>query len=147
MEEIQVGSRATNKELVRRCFQVLCAMEYEKLGEFIAEDYKRHCQATPGVQVESLDDFKALLEQFDATFTDVELTIEHYVAEDDLVAFWGTYSANQTGPMGPFPATGKRMNSDMGGVHRIADGKIAEPWVTWDNLSALQQLGLMPSQG
>jgi predicted ester cyclase len=68
------------------------------------------------------------------------------IAEGDLVAFWGTYSASQTGPMGPFPATGMRMVSEMGGVHRIADGRIAETWVTWDNLTGLHQLGFDPFQ-
>jgi hypothetical protein len=30
-------------------------------------------------------------------------------------------------------------------VHRIAEGKIVETWVTWDNLAALSQLGLFPA--
>lgn len=97
-------------------------------------------------KVESLDDFKDLLRTFDKNFTKVEIKMEMLIAEGDLVAFWGTYSGNQTGPIGPLPATGKRMVSDMGGVHRISDGKIVETWVTWDNLSAFQQLGLNPSQ-
>ncbi len=32
----------------------------------------------------------------------------------------------------------------MGGIFRLEDGKIAEMWVTWDNLSALMQLGHFP---
>ena len=32
------------------------------------------------------------------------------------------------------------------GAIAIADGKIAETWVTWDNLAAFQQLGLDLSQ-
>ncbi len=135
-----------NKDIVRGCTRIINALEYDKLDEFISQDYRRHCQATPDAKVESLQEFKALLREFDKTFTEVEVKLDMIIAEDDLVAFWGTYSANQTGPMGPFPATGKRMVSDMGGVHRIADGKIAETWVTWDNLSAFQQLGLDPSQ-
>ena len=64
------------------------------------------------------------------------------VAEGDLVAIWGSYAGTHTGQMGPYAATGKRMVSDMGGVHRFAHGKIVETWVTWDNLSMLDQLGL-----
>jgi predicted ester cyclase len=66
------------------------------------------------------------------------------VAEDDLVAFWATYSGIQDGPMGPYPATGKRMELDFAGMHRIADDKIVETWVTWDNLTGLTQLDLFP---
>jgi hypothetical protein len=36
------------------------------------------------------------------------------------------------------------MEIDFAGVHRIEDGKIAETWVTWDNLVGLTQLGLWP---
>lgn len=46
--------------------------------------------------------------------------------------------------MGPFPATGNEMEISFAGIHRIEDGKIAETWVTWDNLTALTQLGLWP---
>jgi hypothetical protein len=28
---------------------------------------------------------------------------------------------------------------------RLQDGKIAEMWVTWDNVAILKQLGLFPS--
>jgi predicted ester cyclase len=30
-------------------------------------------------------------------------------------------------------------------MFRMADGKIAEWWVTWDNMTILRQLGHMPS--
>jgi steroid delta-isomerase-like uncharacterized protein len=141
-----MNNAQANKEMVRKAFEVINALDYEKLDEFVSQDYLRHCQATPDVEVKCLEEFKSLLREFDKTFTEVEIRIDMLIAEDDLVAFWGTYSANQTGPMGPFPPTGKRMVSDMGGVHRIADGKIAETWVTWDNLTAFQQLGLDLSQ-
>jgi len=33
---------------------------------------------------------------------------------------------------------------DVSGVFRLRDGKLAELWVTWDNLAALAQLGHFP---
>ena len=68
------------------------------------------------------------------------------LSEDDLVAFWATWSGTQDGPMGPFPATGKKMELDFGGLHRVADGKIVESWMTWDNLTGLTQVGLYPPE-
>lgn len=141
-----MDSKTANKELVRTCTKIISEQDYDRLDEFISRDYRRHCQATPDARIESLEDFKALLRGFDKSFSQVEVKLDMVVAEGDLVAFWGTYSGTQTGPMGPFPPTGRRMVSDMGGVHRISEGKIVETWVTWDNLSAFQQLGLSPSQ-
>jgi hypothetical protein len=31
-------------------------------------------------------------------------------------------------------------------MHRIEDGKIVEEWERYDNLGAMQQLGLIPEQ-
>jgi predicted ester cyclase len=122
----------------------LDAGDLDNLDKFIADDYVRHCQATPGVIIASLDDFKALLREWEGTYSDVVTTVDVMIAEGDLVAFYGSYTAVQIGPMGPFPATGKQLVSEFAGYHRIADGKITETWVTWDNLAALVQLGLFP---
>jgi steroid delta-isomerase-like uncharacterized protein len=133
-----------NKELVAEVFAVVEAGEFDKLDQYITEDYVRHCQATPDVNVTSLEGFKEFLASDRAAVPDQKLILHRLVAEDDLVAFWITYSGIQDGPMGPYPATGKRIELDVAGMHRIADGKIAESWLIWDNLTGLTQLGLLP---
>ena len=135
-----------NKELVAEVFAVIEAGDFDKLDQFIAADYVRHCQATPDVQVTSLDGLKEFLIADQETVSDPKMVLHRMVAEDDLVAFWATYSGIQDGPMGPYPATGKRMELDFAGMHRIADDKIAETWVIWDNLTGLAQLGLFPPE-
>ena len=135
---------AKNKVIVQQAFDALNNHEYEKLDQFMAQDYVRHCQATPDVKVESLDDFKALLSEWDKQFPDAELGVDLIAAQGDLVAFYGPYSGTHTGQMGAFPATGNRMVAECAGFHRLEEGKIVETWVTWDNLAVLSQLGLFP---
>jgi predicted ester cyclase len=134
----------SNKAIVLKAAEALANHEYGTLDQFFTQDYQRHCQATPEATVNSLDDFKALAEQFDQSFTDVEMTIDMLVAEGDMVAVYGVYSGTHTGQMGPHSPTGKRVDSDFAGIHRIENGKIAETWVTWDNVAILAQLGLFP---
>ncbi len=138
------GDLERNKTLVMETIAILDAGSLDDLDNFIAANYVRHCQATPDAVVSNLDDFKALLREWSGTYSEVVTKVDVLVAEGDLVAFYGSFSATQTGPMGPFPATGKQMVSEFAGYHRIAEGKIAETWVTWDNLAALVQLGLFP---
>jgi steroid delta-isomerase-like uncharacterized protein len=133
-----------NRAVVVRATEILNSHDYTDLGEVMADDFRRHCQATPDAVVESLDDFKALLAMWDGQVPDAKITTEWLIAEGDLVAIWGTWSGTQVGPIGDLPATGKTVNLDFGGVHRIENGKIAETWVTWDNVSMLTQLGLFP---
>lgn len=54
------------------------------------------------------------------------------------------YIGTQDGPMGPLPASGKTLELPFMAILRFADGKIAELWVEWDNLSAFSQLGHFP---
>ena len=135
---------AKNKLCTQRTFDALNNHEYDDLDKHIAQDYVRHCQATPDVKVESLDDFKALLGEWDQAFPDAKMELLMVAAEGDLVAFYMTYSGTHTGQMGPFPATGKKMVSEVAGFHRYEEAMIVETWVTWDNVAVLRQLGLFP---
>jgi predicted ester cyclase len=133
-----------NKQQFLRGIDAINSKNFEALNDLVAANFVRHCQATPDVAVNSLEDFKNYLRQDSATFPDSRLTIEHVVAEGDFIAFHGTYVATQKGPMGPFPPSNKEMSLEIVGFQRIENGKLAEMWVTWDNLAALTQLGYFP---
>ena len=53
---------------------------------------------------------------------------------DDMVAGHVTYEGTQTGQMGPFPPSGRKVRIPFIGLLRVENGKIAEIWVEWDNL-------------
>ncbi len=135
----------TNKELFLRGIEIINSKNFDALDGPGSAKFVRHCQATPGVVVNSLEDFKKYLRQDSATFPDSHLTIDHVIAEGDFVAFHGTYTATQKGPMGPFPPSNKQMSLEIAGLQRFENGKPAEMWVTWDNLAALMQLGHLPT--
>lgn len=133
-----------NKAVVLQAFEALNNLEYDRLGEFIAPDYIRHCQATPEVDVRSLDEFIAMVKMWEGAFPDLKMENHIVIAEDDMVGFYVTFTGTNEGAMGQFPATGKTMVSETFGFHRLEEGKIVETWVTWDNLIILNQLGLFP---
>ena len=135
-----------NKEIVMKSFEIVASGDYEGMNTYIAEDYVRHSQATPGLVIESLDAFKEFIRNDRKSIPDQKLNVKMLVAEGDLVAFWATYTGTQTGPMGPFPPTGKTAELDFSGVHRLENGKVVETWVTWDNITILSQLGHFPSK-
>lgn len=136
-----------NKALVRRFGEAMNSRQLDLLDDIVAPDFIRHCQATPDVHVRSLQEFKEFLSQDTAVFPDSIQTARHIVADGDLVAVWETYEGTQKGPMGPFPASGRRIELDIAVFLRLQNGKIAEIWVTWDNMAALAQLGHIPAAG
>lgn len=134
-----------NKAVIRRFLEAWNSRQPEAFNEIIAPDVVRHCQAMPGMEVRSLDQLKDFFRQDTAVFPDSVQTITHLVAEGNLVAAWATYEGTQKGPMGPFPPSGAKAKFDFGAVFRIEGGKIAESWVTWDNMMILRALGHLPS--
>ena len=134
-----------NKAVIRRFFDAWNHRQADAFDDLIARDVVRHCDATPSVEARSLDQVKEFLRQDTEVFPDSVQTIQLLLAEDNLVAAWVTYGGTQHGPMGPFPASGRKARFDFGSVFRIEDGKIAEWWVTWDNMTVLRALGHLPS--
>ena len=134
-----------NKAVIKRFVEALNNGNYDLLNELMTPDFVRHSQATPGVQIRSREDFKRFAEQYRVVFPDQRVTNDTLVAEGDRVAFYGKYAGTQKGQMGPFPASNKYMEVEQSGVFLLENGKIAELWITWDNVAALTQLGHFPS--
>ncbi len=133
-----------NKALVNRFGEAVNARDYDAIRQILAPNFVRHCQATPDVVVQTSEQFIAYLKADATVVPDSRQTLQRMVAERDLVGFVLGYEGTQEGPMGPFPASHRKMRLDVAGIFRIADGKLAELWVTWDNLAALAQLGHFP---
>jgi steroid delta-isomerase-like uncharacterized protein len=130
-----------NTSIMRRFGEALNARNLDVLDELLAPDFVRHSQATPWIQISNLDAFKRFLQDDWSGVPDGQTTPRFLVAEGDLVALYCTYSGTQTGRWGPLPPSGKHFELEFGAVFRLAGGRIAEAWITWDNLSLLTQLG------
>jgi steroid delta-isomerase-like uncharacterized protein len=138
-------SAEQNKAVIRQFFDAWNSRRPEAFDELITPDVVRHCDATPDVEARSLGQVKEFLAQDTVTFPDSVQTIKHLIAEGNYVAAWVTYEGTQQGPMGPLPPSGRKAQFDFGSVFRIDSGKIAEWWVTWDNMKILRSLGHLPN--
>ena len=133
-----------NKDIVRRFGEAVNNNNYEALDDIVASNFIRHSQATPEVQIRSLEEFKQFCKISAESIPDMKGTFEIMVAEGDFVAVYTTFTGTQKGPMGPFPATNKRMESKTMAIFRLENGKIADLWIEWDNLAMLSQFGHFP---
>jgi steroid delta-isomerase-like uncharacterized protein len=114
--------------------------------ESLAEDYVRHCQAMPPdlQEMHGIEALKAFVGDFISAVSDFRETIDVIAADSDKVAYVTTMKATHTGMMGGLPASGKTFTCVNIIIHRFEDGKIAESWVSWDNVAMLSQLGYFP---
>lgn len=132
------------KNLMMRFVSAMNTRQLDLLDELVSPNVVRHCEATPGLEVTNLDQLKAFLRADASVFPDNKQTLEHILVDGDMVAMWATYEGTQMGQMGPFPPSAKYAKFSFSGVLRVEEGRIAEWWVTWDNMSILGQLGHLP---
>lgn len=136
---------ADNVEIVEGMINAINQRNFDALNKYVSPIIIRHSGATPGVTVTSLEQFVDYLNHDVASVPDSVQTIEIIFNAGDKVALRATYAGTQTGPMGPFPPSGKHLEIPFNAILRVENGKIAEMWVEWDNLNALTQLGHFPT--
>ena len=132
-----------NKALVGRFYED-CVNQgnLALMDELFATDYQHHDPAFPAEwQNGGLAVYKLVNETFVSTFVPFHIEVKQIVAEGDKVASRWIVSGNQVKEFQGIPPTGKRVEFENLTIHRIADGRIAEAWVSYDALGLLQQLG------
>ena len=82
---------------------------------------------------------------FEAAFPCYELTADDILAEGDKVAIRATFRGVHRGDFQGIASTGREVTIPVWLIYRVAEGKIAEHWMTADSLALLQQLGALPA--
>jgi steroid delta-isomerase-like uncharacterized protein len=135
-------SLETNKAIVRRYYdQVIGQGRADLVEEFLVENIELHGTGLPPGQ----EAVKQWVTQTAAAFPDRNLAVEDLIAEGDKVVILGTFSGTHLGEMEGIPATGKLVTQPSITIFRLANGKIVEGWYAADNLSMMQQLGVIPA--
>jgi predicted ester cyclase len=75
---------------------------------------------------------------------DYRWEIHHVLVDGDWLAVHLVDSGTHTGAHLGIPATGRPIRTHEFGHYRLRDGRIAEVWVTADDLAVLRQLGAWP---
>lgn len=131
----------SNKSLVQAFVEAVNQQDWPRLDRLVDPAFIRHSRAAGEPQVRSREDLKVFLRREFETFPDAHEEIRFLLAEDDKVAARLSFTGTQTGPLGPFPASGRKVVSDYLCIFRLAGGRIVESWAEWDNLASLVQLG------
>jgi len=132
-----------NKALAKRAFEELLSKgQFELAEQLYAKDFVNH-----GLHRDiSLDEDQAALKGWHQAFPDLAIVPEKLIAEGDLVTIYWIAHGTNTGTGNGLPATGKK--GELAGITiwRIVNGKIKEEWSAFDQLSLMQQLGLLANQ-
>ena len=139
-------SAEENKVIIRHLIEeVYNEGNLDVVDELVAPDIFDH--AAVAEHRHGIAGFKHVMEWVRTFSSDVHYEIEDIIAEGEKVAVRMTQSGTHTGSVKGNPATGKRFSVDYVHWFRLADGKVAEMWAVRDDLSRLEQLGLIPDPG
>jgi predicted ester cyclase len=113
--------------------------------ELFAADFIEHAPLPPGWPT-GLAGVKQFVTMVRTAFPDFHYTVEEMIAEGDKVAGRVTAHGTHQGEFMGIPPTGKQATWTETHIGRYAGGgKLAEHWVSGDQLGMLQQLGVIPT--
>ena len=120
--------------------------DFAAADQLIASDYIEHTPFPPGFP-SGIVGFKAFFTMLRSAFPDLQYHVELTLAEGDLVTGLVTVTGTHNGEFMGIPPTGKRITWTETHIGRMIDGKLAEHWGLSDQLSMLQQIGVIPPMG
>jgi len=135
-----------NKSLARRLFEEFVFKgDLAVADKILAADFVNH---NPGLgTTPDREGLKQFVSMMLGAFLDLHGTVEDVIAEGDKVTVRMTATGTHKGEFMGIPPTGKQITVSAMGVFRIAGGKVVERWAIIDQLSMLQQLGILPTPG
>jgi ketosteroid isomerase-like protein len=136
------GEALANKEIARRFREDLWNTGDMSLADDIVA---RDCLVRAWVPfpidfARGPDAVRHLVFFYHMVFSDIRVVVDQIVAEGDTVVVRWTARGRHTGHLLGIVPTGRETVTTGIDMLRIAGGKIAEGWVSWDTLSLLDQL-------
>ena len=131
-----------NKAVFEKLMSALNAKDMAAMESLIADDFVDN-DAMPGM-APGRQGMIDMMGMFVGAFPDLNIVVEHWVAEGDLVVGVMTTKGTQNGEFMGMPASGKKFSVREMHMVRVANGKMAEHWGLSNEMSMMQQLGLMP---
>jgi len=133
-----------NEQVIRRWLEEFNKGKAQAVGvldEVVADDYVQHDPATPVEGREAMRAFVAML--FNA-FPDLRITLDEVIDAGERVVYRGVLSGTHQQECIGIPPTGKRFESPLISVARLAGGRVTDEWQVWDMLGMLRHLGVLP---
>ena len=134
-----------NKAVVRRFVEEVQNNKNWAVYDELNDPEFVNLSAPPGVPNDR-EGGKVFLGTFLNAFPDCRFTIDDMIAEGDRVATKKTFTGTHTADFAGIPPTGREVTLQYVDILRLRDGRIVEHWLSMDQLSFMQQLGVIPTE-
>ena len=131
----------SKKLIVEQFIRATNEQDWEKAKSLLHENVQRH-SSTHGMEpVSSREELIEFHKQEVLAFPDLKERVLFMLEEGNMVAARIHFRGTQLGRLGDYPPSGKVLDACFHCFFKIAEEKIAEIWVEYDQLNGLIQLG------
>jgi steroid delta-isomerase-like uncharacterized protein len=127
---------------VRAYVDVWNERDYSKIPEVVSESISVYNPTAPGGEVHGRDGLEAFMRGVVAGFPDFHVTVHDVVSNDDLVMYDATLTMTHEGEFDGIPPTGREVEVSEMAKYHVADDKVREYRVCFDQQAVFEQLGL-----
>lgn len=146
---VYAQSPAQNKETTQKILAAIDAGDLNAFAMYVSPAVIEHMPPPPGLTASSpFEMVKMIIADWHKAFPDSKTTVISMVAEGNMVTVHSRYTGTNAGPFMGMPATNKKVDIEQVDIIRYdAAGKGVEHWAVIDQLTLLQQLGVIPTEG
>lgn len=134
-----------NMATLRTAYRRLTSGELDACVELLTPDFIANLPGAPE-PVHGREIWRMGAEAMLTAFPDLDIEIEHMLADADQVAVRARFRGTHTGEFNGVPATGRAVEFWSVEYYRFAGGRVAEEWVAPDIAGLMRQL-TEPSAG
>jgi steroid delta-isomerase-like uncharacterized protein len=132
---------SVNRQLVLDAWNALDRdRDLTAIERFFAPGYVRHSSEGDYTR----EGLAEILRGLFAGFPDLSTVTEDVIGEGDRVAYRWVSTGTHLGPYLGIPATHKQVVATGITISRFEHGLIAEDWASWNKVSVLHDLGIIP---
>jgi len=136
-------STIENKQVIRDFLdEVINQGRLERAESLVKSDFIE-LDPLPGQQ-QGRDGLKEIIGLIRSAFPDTNWVVDEMVAEGDKVVTRFHWTGTHQGPFLGIPATGKPVKVSGVVIDRLEEGKMADSRILMNELSLMQQLGVIP---
>ena len=128
-----------NIELVRTAFAAFNEANLDVCTQFLAEDFVINLAGMP-FQMQGRTAWMQNAETMQRAFPGIQARIHDIFSADDKVTVRLTFQGTHQGEFLGIPATGRDIEYTSIELYRVADGKLAEEWISSDTATLMRQL-------
>lgn len=135
-----------NEAIIREFIQkVWNDKEFDCVAQYVAPAYTVYRDNTDPWEGKTLDhsEFKTRLMYSFNSFPDMNFDIKTAIADGDHVAIMWTMTGTNSGKIGEYPPTNRRIEAEGMTFYHVRDGKVCGHTQVFDRTTIMKQLGYL----